>query len=112
MNGLARISNRSPCLTCEAVLSECFFLLGHSPSGKKAFSALLERGIIRVEFSLREQLVLHLIQQYQDTPMSFADVCMVRTTELLQRCSPQIVISKRIAGMAAKPSLFWDLGRA
>ncbi|NBV33419.1 MAG: PIN domain-containing protein [Proteobacteria bacterium] len=31
----------SPCLTCEAVLSESFFLLGRSPSGKKAFSALL-----------------------------------------------------------------------
>jgi predicted nucleic acid-binding protein len=61
-----------------------FFLLGRSPSGKKAFSALLERGIIRVEFSLREQLVLHLIQQYRDTPMSFADACMVRMTELHQ----------------------------
>jgi predicted nucleic acid-binding protein len=37
-----------------------------------------------VEFSLREQRVLHLIQQYQDTPMSFADACMVRMTELHQ----------------------------
>jgi len=76
----------SPCLTCEAVLSESFFLLGRSPSGKKAFSALLERGIITVDFSLRDQLgdTLHLIQQYRDTPMSFADACMVRMSELHQ----------------------------
>jgi len=76
----------SPCLTCEAVLSECFFLLGRSHSGKKAFSTLLERGIITADFSLREQLgdTLHLLQQYRDTPMSFADACMVRMSELHQ----------------------------
>lgn len=76
----------SPCLTCEAVPSECFFLLGRTPSGKKAFSAVLERGIITVDFSLREQLrdTLHLIQQSRDTPMSFADACMVRMSELHQ----------------------------
>ena len=76
----------SPCLTCEAVLSECFFLLGRSPSGKKALSALLERGVIAPDFSLRDQLgdTLHLIHQYRDTPMSFADACMVRMSELYQ----------------------------
>lgn len=74
----------SPCLTCEAVLSECFFLLGRTPSGKKAFSSLLERGIVVVDFSFRDQLgdTLRLIQQYRDTPMSFADACMVRMSEL------------------------------
>jgi predicted nucleic acid-binding protein len=74
----------SPCLTCEAVLSECFFLLERTPSGKRVFSALLERGIIAVDFSLRDQLgdTLRLIQQYRDTPMSFADACMVRMSEL------------------------------
>ncbi len=29
----------------------------------------------------------------------------------IQGCLPQIVISKRIAGMAAKPFLFWRLGK-
>ena len=29
----------------------------------------------------------------------------------IQRCLPRIVISKRIAGMAAKPFLFWRLGK-
>jgi predicted nucleic acid-binding protein len=74
----------SPCLTCEAVLSECFFLLGRTPSGKKVFSSLLERGIVAVDFSFRDQLgdTLRLIQQYRDTPMSFADACMVRMSEL------------------------------
>ena len=74
----------SPCLTCEAVFSECFFLLGRTPSGKKVFSSLLERGIVAVDFSFRDQLgdTLRLIQQYRDTPMSFADACMVRMSEL------------------------------
>ena len=74
----------SPCLTCEAVLSECFFLLGRTPSGKKVFSSLLERGIVAVDFSFRDQLgdTLRLIQQYRDMPMSFADACMVRMSEL------------------------------
>ncbi len=74
----------SPCLTCEAVLSECFFLLGRTPSGKKVFSSLLERGIVAVDFSFRDQLgdTLRLIQQYREMPMSFADACMVRMSEL------------------------------
>ena len=74
----------SPCLTCEAVLSECFFLFGRTPSGKKVFSSLLERGIVAVDFSFRDQLgdTLRLIQQYRDMPMSFADACMVRMSEL------------------------------
>jgi predicted nucleic acid-binding protein len=66
------------------VFSECFFLLGRTPSGKKVFSSLLERGIVAVDFSFRDQLgdTLRLIQQYRDTPMSFADACMVRMSEL------------------------------
>ena len=74
----------SPCLTCEAVLSECFFLLGRTPSGKKVFSSLLERGIVAVDFSFRDQLgdTLRLIQQYREMPMSFADACMVRMSAL------------------------------
>jgi len=46
--------------------------------------ALLERGIITVDFSMAHHLVetLHLIRRYKDTPMSFADACLVCMAEI------------------------------
>jgi len=74
-----------PCLTCEAVLSESFFLLERAREGKQALCGLLEREIITVAFSLKEQLAetLRLLRRYSDTPMSLADACLVRMTELI-----------------------------
>src|SRR2546423_4126149 len=75
-----------PFVTCEAVLSESFFLLEKAPGGKEALSGLLERAIINVDFSFAEQLAetLRLLRRYQDTPMSFADACLVRMAEQVQ----------------------------
>jgi predicted nucleic acid-binding protein len=73
-----------PCLTCEAVVSESFFLLERAPLGKEALCALLDRGVITVCFSFPQHLAqtLALIRRYRDTPMSFADACMVRMAEI------------------------------
>ena len=72
------------CLTCEAVLSESFFLLERTSEGKKALCALLERGIIVTAFPLEQHLAetIHLIRRYKDTPMSYADACLVRMAEM------------------------------
>lgn len=72
-----------PFVTCEAVLSESFFLLERAPGGKEALCGLLERDIIDVRFLFTEQSAetLRLIRRYQDTPMSFADACLVRMAE-------------------------------
>jgi predicted nucleic acid-binding protein len=72
-----------PFITCEAVLSESFFLLERARGGNDALSGLLERAIIAVDFSLADQFAetLRLIRRYQDTPMSFADACLVRMAE-------------------------------
>ncbi len=72
-----------PFLTCEAVVSESFFLLERAREGKEALATLLDRGIVRVEFSFPEHLTetLRLIRRYEDTPMSFADACLVRMAE-------------------------------
>ena len=72
-----------PFITCEAVLSESFFLLEQAPGGKEALCGLLERAIISIDFSVSDQLVetLRLLRRYQDTPMSFADACLVRIAE-------------------------------
>lgn len=72
-----------PWHTCEAVISETFHLLG--PGGAAVFSALLHRGEIIISFHLDDSLaaVLALMRKYADVPMSFADACLVRMTEIL-----------------------------
>ena len=73
-----------PCLTCEAVLSESFFLLERAREGKGRLASMLERGIIVAEFSFvaQREETLRLLRRYSDTPMSFADACLVRMAEL------------------------------
>jgi predicted nucleic acid-binding protein len=70
-----------PWITCEAVLSETFHLLGWA--GEPGLAALLRRGALIVAFDLARELepVLKLIQKYRDVPMSLADACLVRMTE-------------------------------
>src|SRR5262249_41132275 len=74
----------SPCLTCEAVLSESFFLLERAGGGREALSALLERGIIKSHFTFSEHLTetTGLLRRYRNFPMSYADACLVRMAEL------------------------------
>jgi predicted nucleic acid-binding protein len=69
--------------TCEAALSEAFHLLGKP--GASALSGLLRRGAVNLVFHLNNDLepVLGLIAKYADVPMSLADACLVRMTEIL-----------------------------
>ena len=78
-----------PCLTCEAVLSESFFLLQRAREGREALCTLLERKIIAVGFSTQNELAqtLRLLRRYADTPMSFADACLVRMVELIDEAT-------------------------
>src|SRR2546423_12953812 len=72
-----------PFLTSEAVLSESFFLLDRAEGGREALWALVERSIISVDCSLDERMAetLRLLRRYGETPMSFADACLVRMAE-------------------------------
>jgi predicted nucleic acid-binding protein len=74
---------RPPWHCCEAVLSEAFHLLG-VPS-TPALSALLQRRSLVLSFSLADhrEPVLALMHRYAEVPMSLADACLVRMTELL-----------------------------
>jgi len=74
----------TPWLTCEAVLAESLHLL--DGVGQKALRRLLRDEIIRVAFELDTQLdpVLDLMEKYANVPMSLADACVVRMTELLR----------------------------
>ena len=72
-----------PWSTCDAALSEAFHLLGSR--GGPRLAALLRRGALAPAFGLSADLerVLTLIQKYADVPMSLADACLVRMTEIL-----------------------------
>jgi len=72
-----------PWSTCEAVLSESFYLLGGR--GAPNLGALVRRRALLVtfEFAKNVEPVLRLIEKYSDVPMSLADACLVRMTETL-----------------------------
>lgn len=73
-----------PVYTCEAVVSETAFLLQDDGLETENLWAALERGIVRVEFDFEMQKpdLLRLLRKYDDQPMSVADACLVRLSEL------------------------------
>lgn len=77
-----------PFLTCEAVAAETCFLLargGHDPSRALA---LIERGVVRIGMSLAEEnaAVKALFERYGNVPASLADACLIRMSEIYERC--------------------------
>jgi predicted nucleic acid-binding protein len=69
--------------TCEAVLSEAFHILGRRDAA--ALAELLHRGAVATPFRFDESAmaVLALMNKYAVVPMSLADACLVRMTEVL-----------------------------
>jgi predicted nucleic acid-binding protein len=84
-------SLHEPLMTCEAVISEVFFLLSRVRGGTSVFIGLLHDGLVlaSANFSYSEQSaeVLRHLQQYGDMPMSFADACLVRMSEIERDCT-------------------------
>ena len=72
-----------PLLTCEAVLSEAFFLLRRVPNGRLSMLRLLLSGMVQARFNFNEEIesVARLFHRYANVPMSFADACLVRMCE-------------------------------
>jgi predicted nucleic acid-binding protein len=73
-----------PLLTCEAVLSETCFLLKDNEEGQTTVLELLSRGILRLLFRIDEHAdqIKWLLEKYADVPMSLADACLVRMSEM------------------------------
>ncbi len=73
----------APWRTCEAAVSESFHLLG--ARGLRALSELLRRGRLVVDFDFVNNLepTLALMEKYASVPMSYADACLVRMTEIM-----------------------------
>jgi predicted nucleic acid-binding protein len=75
---------RPPFLTCEPVLTEAAFVLKREGADADSLFALLDRGVIRVALALQEQQtdLRALMMRYRNRPMSLADACVVRLSEL------------------------------
>lgn len=78
-----------PLLTCEAVISEAWFLLKRVRNGGEALLLLLEQDQISVEFDLNTELVsvVALMRRYQSVPAALADAELVRMAELYPNSS-------------------------
>lgn len=73
-----------PLLTCEAVLTEVCFLLQRVHSGRDKALELVRQGYIDISFCLDQEIeaVEMLMQRYESVPMSLADACLVRMSEI------------------------------
>ena len=72
-----------PWSICEAALTETFFLL--EDKHKATLIELTRGGSLEIAFNLANELdpVLALMEKYANVPMSLADACIVRMTEIL-----------------------------
>ena len=79
---------KAPLITCDAVLAEALYLLRRDPAVVPFIMGLVEKEVIVSSFSISENAfaVKKLMTKYKDTPMDFADACVVRMTELIGEC--------------------------
>jgi len=58
--------------------------LRHFEGGPSAILELIRRGAVATAFSLAEEsaAVVRLVKRYRDVPISLADACLVRMSEL------------------------------
>lgn len=73
-----------PLLTCEAVLSEACFLAGRLSGGSKLVLDLLERRVLSIGLRIDADvaIIARTMERFADVPMSLADACLVRMSEL------------------------------
>ena len=78
-----------PLVTCEPVLAEASHLVRKLPGGPEAVIDLVGRSVLQVAFRLDTELLAlrTLLAKYRSVPMSLADACLVRMSELSPRTS-------------------------
>ena len=78
---------RPPLLTCEAVLTEACFLLQRGTGRPAVIMRAVGEGVIQILNIETEAASLEvLMKRYSDVPMSLADACLVRLSELHSDC--------------------------
>jgi len=73
-----------PILTCEVVPAEACRLFRGVPRGANEVLRPVSTGWLKISFSLGQHSagLERMIAQYHDVPMSLADTCLVRVSEL------------------------------
>lgn len=73
-----------PILTCEAVIVEACFLLRKQSVDQMAVMEMVCRNTLAVDFQLATHAdsVTQLLAKYRDIPMTLADACLVRISEI------------------------------
>lgn len=76
-----------PLLTCEAVITEAYYLLRRDGVGHQRLFDLLDRDLVRIDFTLAREwtAICEKMSAHTDLPMSLADACLVRMAELNPR---------------------------
>ncbi len=73
-----------PLFTCEAVLSEAQFLVHRFGGDPVVVLEMITKGVLNVAFDAEAEAdrLIKLQRTYQNLPMSLADACLVRMSEL------------------------------
>lgn len=77
-------SLQPPLLTCEPVLTEACFLLQRGAGRPTSVLQALQQGTLQVSLDIKSEAaaIEALMRRYADLPMSLADACLVRMSEL------------------------------
>lgn len=76
-----------PLISCEAVLAEATYLTRTVPGARIALIEMVGEGFLSIGLTVTDQhaALLTLLRKYADLPMSLADACLVRLSELHAR---------------------------
>ncbi len=77
-----------PLVTCEAVLTETCLLLARARVDPIRVIKAVQSGFLKVDFEIANEAgaLETLMKRYTDTPMSLADACLVRLSEMHKDC--------------------------
>jgi predicted nucleic acid-binding protein len=74
----------APLRCCQPVLTETAWILRRVPGSTPWLAEMLRRGVLHLDFDLAAEhaAVFGLMARYAEVPMSLADACLVRMSEL------------------------------
>lgn len=76
----------APAITNEAVITEACFLARRIHQGQATILKLVTQGYLVIPFALNQEIeaIEILMQRYISVPMSLADACLVRMSEIYE----------------------------
>ncbi|PYL41769.1 MAG: pilus assembly protein [Verrucomicrobia bacterium] len=77
-----------PFLTCEAVIAEACYLIERRGVSGAVILEKIENGLLRIALEIEDHLAAlrKLMTRYASVPMSLADSCLVRMSEIYPEC--------------------------